>query len=129
MLDRAEQRSKVLGISSASKIPLSEYNQESINTSSISPSKKSISSSPTKTSFSSPSKKIINRDGTMTRTTNTKIVKNITEREDVNDSKENVDLAVEINITTGPNIQVIIQNKCNKIQILIRLHYLGAGRS
>lgn len=109
MLERAEQRSKALGISSTSKFPLSQYNQDATTTTNASTSpKKSTSSSPTKSSFSitTPSKKSINKDGTLSKTSTTKIVKNITERQNSSDSKENVDLAVEINITTGPNVQV-----------------------
>lgn len=109
MLERAEQRSKALGISSTSKFPLSQYNQDNTTTSAAtSPSKKlASSSSPTKSSFSvSPSKKSYNKDGTLSKMSTTKIVKNITERQNSSDSKENVDLAVEINITTGPNVQV-----------------------
>lgn len=108
MLERAEQRSKALGISSTSKFPLSQYNQDATTTNASTSPKKSTSSSPTKSSFSitTPSKKSINKDGTLSKTSTTKIVKNITERQNSSDSKENVDLAVEINITTGPNVQV-----------------------
>lgn len=39
------------------------------------------------------------------------------------DAKENVDLALEINITTGPNVQVIFQWKCDSFGILKNINY------
>lgn len=99
LLERAEKRSKALGITSTSKFPLQESNnvEQGNNRTGRSPTK-----TPKKTSSTS----------TTTRTHNstTKITKNVTEREHNGaESKENVDLAVEINITSAPNIQVQVE--------------------
>lgn len=113
MLERAEKRSKNLGITGTSKFPLSEFNQDNSNTTTTtmtttknySVKTKQQNISPNKSNSTSPKKST-----SFTRDGKSRIVKNITEREyDGYDSKENCDVAVEINITTGPNIQVQVE--------------------
>lgn len=45
------------------------------------------------------------------------------------DAKENVDLALEINITTGPNVQVKSLSRLNYFEIFKNVIQLGAGGS
>lgn len=109
-LESAQNRSKKLGISSMSKVPLSESNVMCTPTRQCSTKSKTSSASPRrrtstdrKPSFTSPSAS--KSRAVALRTVNnsageTKNALNI-------DAKENVDLALEINITTGPNVQVI----------------------
>lgn len=95
MLELAEERSKTLGISSTNKFPLTEYNQEaSVNTMK---NQNSAKNSP------SPTKKC----SVVRKESNAVMSKNTPQRvSSSNDTKENVDVALEINITTGPNVQV-----------------------
>lgn len=94
MLELAEERSKTLGISSTNKFPLAEYNQEaSVNTMKNQNSPKK-SPSPTK------------KCSVVRKESNSVMSKNPSQRMSSNDAKENVDVALEINITTGPNVQV-----------------------
>lgn len=94
MLELAEQRSKALGMTSTNKFPLAEYNQEaSLNT-------MKSQSSPKKSP--SPTKKC----SVIRKESNTSNMKSTPQRMSSADAKENVDVALEINITTGPNVQV-----------------------
>lgn len=93
MLELAEQRSKALGMTSTNKFPLAEYNQEA----SLSTIKNQ--NSPKKSP--SPTKKC-----SVLRKESNSIMSKNTPRMSSSDAKENVDVALEINITTGPNVQV-----------------------
>lgn len=131
MLERAEQRSKALGITNKAKIPLTEYNQEPITphktvTSTTtkktpSPTKRTTINKDTQQSpspsSSSLAKKQIHRSGSIHVSSTTK------------ESKENVDLAVEINITTGPNVQVIIFASIICINSIQTFIFLDTGGS
>lgn len=94
-MERAEKRSKNLGLTNTSKFPLSDYNQ-AVEKASVSPAKTMNSSrkSPSKESMNSSTKSIAS-----------KITHSIQEACEKS-TKENVDVAVEINITTSPNVQV-----------------------
>lgn len=93
MLELAEQRSKALGMTSTNKFPLTEYNEgTSFNTAK---NKNSPKKSP------SPTKK-----NSIMRKESNSTMSNASQRTLSVDAKENVDLALEINITTGPNVQV-----------------------
>jgi actin-binding protein anillin len=96
ILERAEKRSKALGISSVN-IPLSEFNSDS-TASSSSRSPRKPAASPRRL-VESPSKQT------------TRIVSNFaaSETNSDDDSKENCDLAVEISITTGKNVELDVQ--------------------
>lgn len=98
-MQNAEQRSKKLGISSMSKIPLTENNTKatpSRQNSTKSP-KRSASNTLQSTTPSSARKVAVRKNSSA-----------IDRANEVNiESKENADLALEINITTGPNVQVI----------------------
>lgn len=97
MLELAEQRSKDLGMSSTNKFPLAESNQEaSLNAMKNQNSRKN-SPSPTK-------KSSVGRSGSSNSLSKNSSTQRITSSID---AKENVDVALEINITTGPNVQVI----------------------
>lgn len=123
MLERAEQRSKALGITNKAKIPLTEYNQEMIT-----PHKTVTTSSPTKKTPSPTKRSIIPRE-TPQSPSSTSARKQIHRTgsnsihvsSSTKESKENCDLAVEINITTGPNVQVII------VILLIIVLFLNAN--
>ncbi|XP_037051625.1 anillin [Bradysia coprophila] len=96
MLELAEERSKTLGISSTNKFPLTEYNQEaSVNTMKNQNSPKK-SPSPTK-KYS-----VVRKESNMSKNSSQRM-------SSPNDTKENVDVALEINITTGPNVQVQVE--------------------
>lgn len=104
-LQSAENRSKKLGISNMSKLPLTESNvkatplrQNSMKSNVGSP--KRSKSTDKKSSMVSPSP---SKNGRLALRTFP------TEREVSIDAKENADLALEINITTGPNVQVKFQ--------------------
>lgn len=106
-MENAQNRSKKLGISDMSKVPLTESNVKA--TTSRQKSTKSKTASPQRcqstdrmTSIASPSVK--NR-AVQLRTTNN--LSDETKKSFNIDAKENVDLALEINITTGPNVQVM----------------------
>lgn len=107
MLERAEQRSKALGITNKSKFPLTEYNQEPA----ITPHK-TITSPLKKTP--SPTKQTTTIDETPSSSAKKQIHRTGSVQVSTKESKENCDLAVEINITTGPNVQVIFFFICNK---------------
>ncbi|KAJ6649350.1 Anillin [Pseudolycoriella hygida] len=91
MLELAEQRSKALGMTSTNKFPLAEYNQE-----------ESANSSPKKSSSPTKSYTVVHKDSNS-------MVKCTPQRKSSAESKENVDVALEINITTGPNVQVQVE--------------------
>lgn len=93
MLDLAEQRSKALGMTSTNKFPLAEYNQETSSSTVKSQTSPKKSASPTKCSV-------------LRKESNSLMSKNTSQRMSSADAKENVDVALEINITTGPNVQV-----------------------
>lgn len=102
-MEDAQNRSKKLGISSMSKVPLAESNakatpsrQQSIKAKN-SPNRRPSTERPTSTSTKSRAVALRTVNNTVTESTNTLNF----------DAKENVDLALEINITTGPNVQVI----------------------
>lgn len=106
MLERAEQRSKTLGITSTSKFPLTEYNQDNSKLSGTGTSHRQ-QSSPRKSS--TPTKRASATQNTLTHrsdTTTTTPKKGQQLHRVSAETKENVDLALEINITTGPNVQV-----------------------
>lgn len=93
MLDLAEQRSKALGMTSTNKFPLAEYNQEASSSTTKNQNSPKKSTSPTKCSV-------------LRKESNSLMSKNTSQRMSSADAKENVDVALEINITTGPNVQV-----------------------
>lgn len=94
MLDLAEQRSKALGMTSTNKFPLAEYNQEASLNNTKNQSSPKKSPSPTK------------KCSVLRKESNSLMSKNTPQRMSSADAKENVDVALEINITTGPNVQV-----------------------
>lgn len=107
-LENAQNRSKKLGISNMSKVPLTESNakatpsrQQSVKAKN-SPKRRQS----TERNISSPSTK--NRAVAL-RTVNNSVSDNMNTLNI--DAKENVDLALEINITTGPNVQVMFDLK------------------
>lgn len=109
-LESAQNRSKKLGISSMTKVPLSESNfmctptrQSSTKSKTSSASPRRRTSSDRKPSFTSPSAS--KSRAVALRTVNSSVGE--TKNASNIDAKENVDLALEINITTGPNVQVI----------------------
>lgn len=104
ILENVEKRSKALGISNISKIPLTESNvekqqQQKPQRQQQQHSLKQKTESPKRTKTSS----IVCRTD---KSPNNKIVQRTSDHNISIDSKENVDLALEINITTGPNVQV-----------------------
>lgn len=116
MLELAEQRSKALGMTSTNKFPLAEYNQEaSLNTmkSQSSPKK---SPSPTK------------KSSVLRKESNSLMSKNTPQRMSA-DAKENVDVALEINITTGPNVQVSFEQRKRTKEFFFIKIMLGASGS
>lgn len=122
MLELAEQRSKELGMTSTNKFPLAEYNQEA--------SLNSIKNKNSPTKSPSPTKKY----SVVRKESNSLMSKNTAQRTASADAKENVDVALEINITTGPNVQVseftnlFIVCKQKKI-IFFHEFLLGSSRS
>lgn len=107
-MESAQNRSKKLGISDMSKVPLTENNikatpsrQQSTKSKTTSASPRRRTSTDRKPLTTSPSVK--NRAVAL-RTVNNSIAES---KNALNiDAKENVDVALEINITTGPNVQV-----------------------
>lgn len=105
MLELAEQRSKALGMTSTNKFPLTEYNQEA--------SSNTVKSQSSPKKSPSPSKKC----SVLRKESNSTMSKQTPQRMSSADAKENVDVALEINITTGPNVQVnfycyVLVKKC-----------------
>lgn len=101
MLDRAEQRSKHLGIANTQKIPLNEVNQQDGRSPPSSSSSSGVKRQNTRRkSAASPQK----QKNTLTMTRN---VGTPSKRRDDEEAKENLDVALEINITAGHNVQVI----------------------
>lgn len=107
-MENAQNRSKKLGISNMSKVPLTESNakatpsrQQSVKAKN-SPKRRQS----TERNISSPSTK--NRAVAL-RTVNNSVSDTMNTLNI--DAKENVDLALEINITTGPNVQVMFDLK------------------
>lgn len=104
MLERAEQRSKNLGITSAQKLPLTEANNDQPSTSA---SMKRQNNTQQRKS-TSPQKK-----NTLTMTRNVMPAKrNVSEQDE---SKENCDVALEINITAGHNVQVSFEYNYSQV--------------
>lgn len=100
MLERTEQRSKALGISNAAKYPLAEFNQATTTTNTRGNQQTSPRKTPTKRSTGTISKS----DSLSSKSPS----KHQVHRVVTGETKENCDLAFEINITTGANVQVII---------------------
>lgn len=94
MLDKAEQRNKALGLSTA-KMPLAERNVTDV--AEVPQKQHTYNKTPKKEST-----------GAVARASpKQKLRKRSTERSNHTvDAKDNADLSVEINITTGPNVQV-----------------------
>lgn len=108
MLERAEQRSKALGITNKTKTPFADSNSDLSYLSQSTHSLKSQASPPKKTP--SPSKRTTNVQTAQCGNENIKISTSTSPRKRSSDTKENVD--IEINITTGSNVQV---NRLNLI--------------
>lgn len=104
-MERAEQRSKALGITSTSKFPLTDYNQDNSKLSGTTTRKQQ--SSPRKSS--TPTKRSTATQNTLNRSDATPRKGQNVHRVSA-ETKENVDLALEINIKTGPNVQVNIKH-------------------
>lgn len=130
MLDRAEQRSKQLGIANTQKNPLTEVNQEPVSQ----PPSGGVAAvkrqNTRRKSASSPQKQ--KNTLTMTRRTPSKRTANNGAENENEEAKENLDVALEINITAGHNVQV----KCSICieQPLFCIYavafgFLGASRS
>lgn len=107
MLEKAEQRSKALCISSAPKTPLAERNTEN-------DAPAVVTATTTAKHQSRASNKTPKKDGTLNGGSGSiarfdkhrqSPGQRVSDRNVSVDSKEN-DLSVEINITTGPNVQV-----------------------
>lgn len=98
MLDKAEQRSKALGISSAPKAPLTESN----NPQPVKHQHRPTNRTPKKDN--SAGSAVARAD--KRNSPNHKISQRVSDRGLSVETKENTDLSVEINITTGPNVQV-----------------------
>lgn len=107
IMEAAQNRSKKLGISSMSKTPLTESNakasQSKQQQAKAKNSPKRRPSAERTSSFPSPSTK---SRAVALRTVNNSVAE--TRNTFSIDAKENVDLALEINITTGPNVQVTV---------------------
>lgn len=95
ILEGVEKRSKTLGISNMSKLPLAEYNDVVEST----PKAVTKSVSRRRSSERKQSNDTAHHLVTARTTSDQTTAFNI-------DAKENCDLALEINITTGPNVQV-----------------------
>lgn len=113
-LESAQNRSKKLGISNMSKVPLTESNAMVTpmrqNSTKAKLSKGGASPSPKRQSSTKAQSRIPvspgNRAVVSASTSNANPMA-IERKGAVSiDAKENVDLALEINITTGPNVQV-----------------------
>lgn len=106
-MQNIENRSKKYGISDMSKMPLTENVR---STSAVrQPSTKSKTASPRRRT-SSDRKQLVTSPSVKNRAVALRTVNNsVSETKNALniDAKENVDLALEINITTGPNVQVI----------------------
>lgn len=100
MLERTEQRSKALGISNASKYPLAEFNQAASTTTNT---RNKQQTSPRKTPTKRSTGAISKSDSLSSKSPS----KHQVHRVVTGETKENCDLAFEINITTGANVQVI----------------------
>lgn len=100
MLKRTEQRSKALGISNEAKYPLAEFTQKARATTITRDNQQaSPPGTPRKRSTGAVSKS----DSLSSKSPN----KHQVHRVITGETKENCDLAFEINITTGANVQVI----------------------
>lgn len=112
MLEKAEQRSKALGISSAPKTPLSERNTDddvpaaATTTTAAKHQSRTSNKTPKKDGTLNGSGGAVARFDKRRQSPGQKMAQRVSDRSVSVDSKENADLSVEINITTGPNVQV-----------------------
>lgn len=100
MLEKVEKRNKMMGISNS---PLRERNAES-TTPTTHNSRGSVRT-PRKEALAAGA---LMRKDTLSSPKN-KVAQRVSDRKLPVDAKENSDLSVEINITTGPNVQVRIR--------------------
>ncbi|XP_034479698.1 anillin isoform X2 [Drosophila innubila] len=107
MLEKAEQRSRALGITNASKFPLSECSlttPASASTSAAAPTPKSVNSSGSSSSSGGGGSKVVILEKTTLEASPTKPLRHYAA---VN--KENMEMGIEINITTAQPIGVQVE--------------------
>lgn len=135
MLDRAEQRSKQLGMVQAQKTPLTEHNQEPANQPPAISTSGGVNAvvkrqNTRRKSASSPQK---HQKSTLTLTRN---MGTPSKRQPPNEqeidgeaSKENLDVALEINITAGHNVQVTFYLLNKWLNMFLLLKYFQQSKS
>lgn len=101
MLDRAEQRSRKIGISDTSKFPLNEVNRHRNET--------NVVRSPTSRAIGSRQSGAASKENAITYTTSAGNKRSLSSRPDAREDKYDYDnINVEINITTDANVGVRI---------------------
>lgn len=101
ILENVQKRSKTLGISNISNVPLTESKQTKTTPT------KSKAATKNAQSLSSLRRRSTENKQLQPIASSNQVAACSTERSVTFETKENVDLALEINITTGPNVQVV----------------------